>query len=461
MSVSLRAQLMRRLVWPMLALTLAGGWVSYFMALKFARNAYDQTLLDTAVSVAREVEYVNGGLHLDLPRQAQDLLEWDPHDRIYFRVDTDQDGLIAGSPDLIPPDSRGRDVLFQDGWVRGKEVRLVTISTTNNGQGVRVAVAETLNKRKRLAKEVLVTVVIPQLLLIGLAVLLIRTGIRRGLTPIADLEQAVNSRTPGDLRSLPEGDVPKELRPFTRAINGLMARLGKSIESQNRFIADAAHQMRTPLAAIKVQLERAQREPDREGQAEALRQTLATLDRTSRLSNQLLTLARAEARPNASSHYVRLDLRSVTFDVGVAWVPKALAQGADLGFADPRQEVPVVCDQSLLAEAVNNLIDNALRYAGPSPKVTLGVLPADGDHGAILFVEDDGPGIPVPEREAVLERFYRVPGSPGSGSGLGLSIVRVIIQAHGGDITFKDPDHGGFQVGLVFPVSGARNTPAP
>ena len=392
------------------------------------------------------------GTRVDLPRPALDILEWDIADRIYFRVDSEREGLIAGHKSLQPAvlDDAG-DEVFRDSTVDGQKVRSVTIAVSGSAPLVRVTVAETLKKRTRLANEVLITVLLPQLLLIGLAVALIRSGIRRGLRPIDELEQAVHERTASDLTPLPEAGVPKELKPFTEAINALLSRLGKAIDSQNRFIANAAHQMRTPLAALQVQLERAAREADPQAHAESLRQALASLERTTRLANQLLLLARTESESEAHARFARVDLRQIAFDSGAAWVPKALAQGADLGFDDPEQEVPLYGDPLLLADVVNNLVDNALRYAGSSPRITLRVEPETAEHGPALAVEDDGPGIPADARERIFERFYRPPGSPGGGSGLGLAIVREIALLHGATISLQPSEQNGLMVKLAFP----------
>ncbi len=448
MAPSLRALLMRRLLAPMLVVSLAGGALSYYEARRFAEETYDQWLLDTALSLARQVVSDRHGVHVDLPAPAHDLLVWDAQDNIYFRVDSAHSGLLAGNEELPPVRMKDASVeLFQNGRVKARPVRSVTLAVP--GTTVLVTVAETLNKRTRLAGEILIAVVLPQLLLITLAILLIRSGVRRGLLPISDLEQAVHARRPDDLTPLPEDAVPGELRPFTAAINGLLDRLARSIEAQNRFIANAAHQTRTPLAALKVQIERALRESDPEAHVASLRQALAALDRTTRMSNQLLLLARAESQP--ATQFAHADLRAIVMEAGAQWVPKALAQGADLGFDDPEVAVPVRADALLLAEIVNNLIDNALRYGGG--RITLCVRPASKATGPLLLVEDDGPGIPERERESVFERFYRLPGSQGSSSGLGLAIVREITHRHGAEVSLEHPKQG-VRMRIAFPFPG-------
>lgn len=438
MAASLRAQMLRRLLAPMLSVSLASGAVSYLMGLKYAGDAYDQSLLGDARALARELQIDQDGAHLQLSAQARDILVWDPYDRVYFRVETEDGTLIAGSTHLQPAHVAHDEEVFSNSRVNGAEVRVVTIDTGDPAH-VRIAVGETLNKRNRLADEVLVAVVAPQLVLIGLVVVLIRAGVKRGLAPIGELEEAAHLRTPANLTPLPETHVPLELQPFTNAINALLARLRGAIETQIHFVADASHQLRTPLAALKVQLERALRETDPVAHREAMRQAVASLDRTTRLSNQLLLLARAEAETDAVAPFVQLDLRALAFDAGAEWLPRALARGADLGFDDPGRAVPVTGDPILLAELVNNLVDNALRYGGAAPVITIGVVPGDDHRAPMLYVEDDGPGIAPAAQDRLFQRFHRLPGSAGEGSGLGLAIVREIAHAHGAEVTLESP----------------------
>ncbi|MDD4881665.1 MAG: sensor histidine kinase N-terminal domain-containing protein [Gallionellaceae bacterium] len=454
---SLRAKLLQRLLVPMLLVTVAGGGLSYYMGLNYANDAYDQSLLDNARSVAREIENDAGRLRLDLPPQAVDMLQWDPSDHVFFRVDGDRDGLLAGSSDLVPARVEADQVVFEDSQIKGFDVREVTVGLLVGEHLIRVSVAETLNKRGRLTTEVLLAIILPQVLLIILVVIMTRLGVKQGLAPITDLEKAAHLRTPTDLTPLPEAGVPLELRPFTNAINGLLNRLGKAMDAQSGFIANAAHQLRTPLAALRVQIESALREDEPDRRDRILEQAIASLDRTERLANQLLLLARAETGSEMPSRFIELDLKEIVFEAGAMWVPKALQQGADLGLEVPDDDVPVHGDPLLLTEIVNNLIDNALRYAGSAPRITLRVEPGGADQGPSLAIEDDGPGIPVGEWEAVSERFYRVPGSPGMGTGLGLAIVREVARAHDAELTLEQPDAGGLRIRVIFSARRRRH----
>jgi signal transduction histidine kinase len=451
MANSLRSQLMRRMLWPMLIVSLVGGAISYFLALTFSEEAYDQSLLDNARSLAREIEQVHGHVRLNLSEQASDMLEWDPQDHVYYRVDADRDGLISGNPALRPANVSDKGEAYIYGTLLGHEIRLITVAELFGNQIVRVTVAETLNKRRRLARKVLVTVASIELLIIALSLLSVRSGVRRGLAPIGELEQEAHLRTFSDLAPLPEARVPDEIRPFTNAINNLLVRLSKAMGAQNRLIADAAHQLRTPLAAIKVHIERALREPNPTGHIEALQQALVSLERMSRLSNQLLLMAKAESDADGLKPPTTVDLCRIAMETGAAWVPKAISQDADLGFEGPEEGVTVRGDPLLLAEVVNNLIDNALRYAGTKARVTLSIKQQHGVTGPVLSLEDNGPRIPESLRQTIFERFYRIPGSPGTGSGLGLSIVREISRAHGASVFVEDSPLGGNKFNFCFP----------
>jgi two-component system sensor histidine kinase TctE len=450
---SLRSHLLRRMLWPMLSVGVAGGIIAYILALDFSAEAYDAALLDNARSLAREIISVQGRANLVLTQQASDMLQWDPQDQLEYRVDTERDGLIAGNAKLPQAYLGGRSQAFAYGNLQGKEVRLITIAEPFGDQLVKITVTETLNKRTRLARKILFTVLSIELLIIGLFVLSVRSGIRRGLAPIGELEQWAHLRSSDDFTPLPEARVPDEIQPFTNAINNLLTRLGKTMLAQKHLIADASHQLRTPLAAIKVQIEYALRESDPARHAEALQQALASLDRTTRLSSQLLLMAKVESGIANRKNVATVDLGRVAIESGSLWVPLAIKQHADLGFEGPDASVWVKGDAILIGEAVNNLIDNALRYAGPHARVTLSVEPPTAASGPVLSVEDSGKGIPESEREAVFERFHRVPGSPGTGSGLGLSIVQEIARMHGATVVAGNSSLGGIRFSLVFPFA--------
>ena len=455
MSLSLRNELLRRLLVPMCAVLLVSGVLSYVLASGFSRASYDHSLLEAARDVAEQVKVVDKVASIDLPRAAIEMLEADGEDHVHYQVVSRRLGTIAGDAALPLPllDEPGDTPVFYDARMHGDAVRVVSLPVVGlaTDDKLTVRVAETRHKREAMTDDIVMATVVPQLLLIVLAALAIWGGVRAGLSPLERLARTVDSRARDDQTQLPVDDVPREAKPLIDAFNGLLVRLGVVLDAQQRFIADAAHQLRTPLAALKVQLERALRERDPELHQQALQQVVASVERSARLTNQLLLLARAE--PGVSSrHVARLDLRQLAFDVGSLWVPRALHGGRDLGFAGAETPVWVDGDAVLLGELINNLLDNALRYGG-----TLITLRVEDGVAPLLVVEDNGAGIPESERERVFERFHRVPGSGGEGSGLGLAIVREIALNHGARVILESPKGGGTRVKLCFPATPGQS----
>jgi two-component system sensor histidine kinase TctE len=309
--------------------------------------------------------------------------------------------------------------------------------------------AETLRKRKALANEVVVAVMAPQFALLIFAWFAIQQGIKVGLRPLKTLTRSIEQRSPADLAPLPVAAVPLELMPLLSAFNAMLQRLAGAADAQKRFVADAAHQLRTPLAALRIQLERALREPDPVLRESLLQQLVAAIERTARLSSQLLLLARAEPGGASTTSSERFDLCALAFNTGSNWIPRALQQGADLGLETPEHPIYVLGEPVMTGELINNLIDNALRYGGP--QITLSV--AETEQGVELSVEDDGSGVAAAEAERIFERFYRVPGSKVDGSGLGLSIVREIARSHGAECGYSAREEGGARFYVRFPAA--------
>jgi two-component system sensor histidine kinase TctE len=451
---SLRRQLLLRLLVPLLVLLAAGAGVSYYIALRFANDAYDRALYDSARSLAQQIRVEDGHTTVNLPRAALEMFEWDDLDTTYYRITSAKEGFVFGHKDMpVIPIETAEDAktTYYDALISAKPVRVVALSVPAgpDGAAVRVQVAETRNKRQHLAGDILVTVLLPQILLIVLAGGLVWFGVASGLVPLRQLEAEITLRTHRDLSPLPDRSVPPEVRPLTHAINELMERLGAALSAQHRFIADAAHQLRTPIAGLKVQIERALLAQNMEDIRPALAQLQTSAERVARLSNQLLTLARAEPGTSDSVRFTELDLREIARQVGMEWVPRALERNIDLGFSGSERRVMVRGEALLLQELLSNLIDNAVRYGREGGRITVTVL---GGPEPQLIVEDDGPGIPEEEKEHVFMRFHRVPGSPGGGSGLGLAIVREIAHAHGAQISIERPDSGeGTRVRATFP----------
>lgn len=454
MARRLRDDLLLRLLLPMATILLVSGILSYQLSMRFANRSYDRTLLEDTRALAR-IAGAAVGRPLELPPAALAMLQNGDGERASFQVRSLRYGVVAGDPQIpSPADEAIDEPTFYDGAAAGRKLRLAAIPVLSRDarDTLLVIVAETRDRRDALAGDIFAAVVFPQLALIFFAIVVIVGGIESGLRPLEDLAEALKRRRRDELDPLPDAQVPGEAQPLIAAFNGVLARLQEMLAVQQRFVADAAHQLRTPLAALHIQIEQALRESDAARKQQQLLQLKSSVDRTARLSGQLLLLARAEPG-GAPTEKVAVDLRALACEVGAAWVPRALDAGRDLGFSASAGVVPVVGDRLLLGELLGNLIDNALNYGGPH--VTVSVVA--GAEGPELVVEDDGGGIPATERERVFERFHRVPGTGGEGSGLGLAIVREIAHGHGAAVRLETAAEGGLRVRVRFPPREHRH----
>ena len=454
---TLRHQLLLSLLAPIVLVILISSIVSYYFSFNFATLAYDYSLFDSALDLSRHVRLRDGRIGLDLPSAALDMLESDKHDRIYHMVNDSKGTLIAGHIGLpLPPEevSSGKPVYY-DGTYRGDPVRIAAlyamIPNAPDHEPILVQVAETLNKRHILANEILLGMLLPELLLIVLVGLLVWFGVERGLRPLAALQKEIGSRSHRDLSPLPEHNAPDEVRALVHAMNDLLGRLSEALSSQHRFITDAAHQLRTPLAGLKTQTELALRQ---EAPAE-VRRTLLQLNtatgHTTHLVNQLLSLARAEPGSSRAQALEPIDLNELARETTSEWVPHALARNIDLGFDAAAPSAVIEGDRLLVKEMLRNLLDNAIRYTHAGGQVTVRV--SADDSKAHLSVEDNGPGVPQVERERVFERFYRVLGTGVEGCGLGLAIVREIAASHNAETRLDPGTHGaGTLASVIFPA---------
>jgi len=402
----------------------------YFTALHFANLVYDRWLIDSTRSLAQAVRAEHGRIEFDLPRVALQIFQFDEVDRTYFRVSSVRRGYIAGEADLVdsaPVDVGG--IRLANAILYGQKARVVStrIAPALTDDTVTVSVAETLIKRNTLARDILLVMVAPQVGLLGIALVLAWVGVSRGLKPLTDLASQIEARDQNNLAPVPQTGLPREARVLAARINELLARLGNAMLAQKRFVADAAHQLRTPLAAVMLHAERAERAADGPSEGEAFRALHRSIERAARLSQQLLALARTEPEAVSVVELQTLDLAALARRVGEEWIPRALERDIDFGLIVPEEPVTVPGDDRLLTELLSNLIDNALRYGNAAGRVSVIV---EGGRQPKLCVQDDGPGIPEDERARIFERFYRMPGSNGEGCGLGLAIVEEIARLH-------------------------------
>ncbi|MFO1308243.1 MAG: ATP-binding protein [Burkholderiales bacterium] len=346
----------------------------------------------------------------------------------------------ANAPDTrLSPQDRG----FSDVESGGRSWRV--FSSLDREGRVLVQVAEERRARDRITSGVAGALLLPMVVGLPVLGLLIVLALRSGLKPLVALGREVAAREPDNLKPL-DAAVPREVAPLVESLNALFARLGRSIEHERRFNADAAHELRTPLAAIRAQAEVALGAAVDAERDHALRQVLAGCDRAARLVDQMLTLARLDPQRTLAGG-ARFDLAAAARDAVAAIAPAGLARGVEVGLdAAPAQ---VVGDPALVAILLRNLLDNAIRHSPPGSSVDVRVRAAEG--GTEVVVADQGPGVPPEERERLGERFHAVPGSGEPGSGLGLSIVRRIAELHRADLAFGEPASGrGLEVRVRF-----------
>jgi two-component system, OmpR family, sensor histidine kinase TctE len=453
---SLRRRLLLWLMLPVLTVSAVNALISYSQALRVANLVYDHWLTDSAIGLSQQVHLDDARINVDLPSAAIRLLEFDQIDHIYYAVTSAEQDLIAGYRGLPqPPRVEGSflgpqvyDGEFEHKPIRLAAVRMAKLAGTHD-ISVLVIVAETLGKRQMLAREILWDVILPQLILIIVAGVAVWLGVGRGLVPLATLRQQISSRTPRDLGPLTLAESPQEVRPLVQALNDLLSRLRAAIDAQQRFVTDAAHQLRTPLAGLKTQAELALRESEMPAIRHSLEQIKTASEQTARLANQLLSLARAEPSSYQPQGLADLDLGTMAREVTSDWIQTALDNGIDLGFEEAVTAAKVRGNAILLRELISNLIDNAVRYTQRGGQVTVTVIGQDGT--VTLSVADNGPGIPESERTRVFERFYRVLGSGREGAGLGLAIVREIADRHGAKVQLSaGPDARGTRLTVVF-----------
>ena len=451
-------------VWP-----LSIAFTHYF-ANNVANFPYDQALREHVAAIARQIKLVDGRPVLSLPASTRALLRADETDSVYFHVVTQEGKLLAGDKDLpvpvenLSPDAAfSGDIFLRDAEFNGQDLRMAYTYLADArlpaSRWIVVEVAETTEKRSQLANKIVASVILPQFIIIPLAVMLVWFGLSRGLRPLTRLRQTIETREPADLSPIATRRVPEELEPLVEAFNAMLERMKKNVEAQQRFVADAAHQMRTPLTGLKTQAQFAMRESDPEALHHALRQIATGVDRAGRLVNQLLTLARTEGGELAQQKHEPLDLALLLRECVEDGVMLALGKNIDIGYEAPETAM-ILGNAFLLRELAKNLIDNAIRYTPPEGHVTCRIL--DTGVTVMLEVEDDGIGISEEQAELVFERFYRVNDAGPEGSGLGLAIVQEIASQHSARATLRpNPKGRGAVAHVTFPAWHPPPPPPP
>lgn len=460
-SRTLRARLLWWLLLPLGTLAAADA-VHTFLTVRAAINAaYDRALFASALAISERVTLTGTLPTVDIPPLALEVLDTASQERLFYRVAyrTERGGetFLTGYPDLPRPAREPEGPVYYDASYRGDPVRVSALATrypTDPPISVLVQVAETVNGRGSRTRELVLREALAQTSVILLAALILWVGVRSGLRPLHQASGTVARRSADDLSPIELERAPAEIAPLVAAVNDLMERLRRTIASQRRFIADASHQLRTPLAVIQTKAELVLREEDPSAVVKAVVDLYEHSQATTRLANQLLALARSE--PGQGGEARILDLDALARDACAAHVSDAFGRGVDLGY-DGDGPALVLGRDVMLREAIANLVQNALAYGARPGTVTVSVKrPSRGE--VVLAVEDDGPGIPPEERARVLERFYRRPGTRGGGAGLGLPIVAQIAEGHDATLRLLEGAGGkGLRVELRFP--GAAEPP--
>jgi len=456
---SLRAQL---LAWVLVTLVGVIGFNLYFglvLARTTANLVTDNMLLGSARMIAEAVRVDAGGnAEVDIPPAALEIFDTGHGDRVFYQVTTAWGNLVAGYADLQVPARmhQGEDMVFRNLNVRAlmlnhPVVGLPPVEAPNSeggvADGVTVTVAVTRYGQQAMRTQLWLSDFDDQVLLVLVAGVVTVLGLNRGLAPVLRLRDAVRKRRRDQLEPFDEGIVHTELRPLVQALNDYMNRVQKQMGAQRRFVANAAHQLRTPLTLLSTQASFAARETDPARREEALQALIRSTRQVTRLAEQLLTLTRAEPGSRAP-RADRVDMADVARQVLEARVEEALRQGIDIGL-DADEAAPVIGDGTMLKEMLVNLVDNALRYTPAPGMVTVVVTPLGNE--IVLRVEDSGPGIAEAERIQVFERFYRIIGTQAEGSGLGLAIVKEVVDGAGGRVTLGTSDDGGLKVEVRLP----------
>ncbi len=454
-ALALRTRLLTAMLVPLLAIAVLLGLAGATLIADVVRRTNDRVLGGALGAIAETVEVERGEVTLDLPAAAFGMLENSERDNVYYRVAVGG-RLLTGYADLPAPIPGALEIDtpgFRFATYRGQKIRIAEVrrALPRIAEPVIVQVAETLDGRAALQRRLMIALLVGEIVLVGVAMLLIRPALAWSLRPLARLRSAVEARdtraTP-DLSPLQTGPLPAELRPLSDAFDHLLARLDAATAGVRRFTADASHQMRTPLAVLKVQVALARR-----GEPQALGEIADAADRLERLVTQLLALARAE-EAGASPPLERVDLREVAVAVINRRIAQAIEAGVEVHLDAPDGAVVIAGHRTLLFEILSNLLDNAIRYIGAGTMVAIGIERA-ADVISIA-VADDGPGIAEGDLDRLGERFVRLQTSVGQeGSGLGLAIVRSAAQRLGATIDFMNT-RPGFRVTLRLAVAPDR-----
>lgn len=436
----------------MLPLLLLLWAVAYYSGWYFINAAFDRSLIRRTYALSDRVEVRRGKVQIDLPVAARELLAFDREDLLSHSIMDPQGKVIEGTANMPPLPAKKHlqtnQVLLYEGIKEDEKVRVAAFALSLKGTSAKgnvlIRVSETLTHRTALARRATLAIVVPMLLMTLAAAAAIAYGVGRGLDPVKRLRDQLIARSALDLSPIPLSGTPAELRPFLNEINSLLLRLAEAIEAQSRFVADAAHQLRTPIAGIRAQAEAALAHTQQE--RHALQRIAFAAAGMGNLVQKLLMLARVDAAQH-TLHLSRVDSAEVIQEISREWAPSLLAKGVEISFSAEEKDVFIMGDVQLLREMLSNLIDNAQRYGGT--QIVLSVQRAA--RTVIWRVMDNGPGIPEHQRGEVFAPFHRLSDSI-DGAGIGLTIVARIAHLHAAQVQLLSAEQGtGLIVRIEFP----------
>ena len=449
MAFSLKRLLLIWLLVPLLVIMPVAAVIQYWLALNPAKQQIDHQLGDFAIAISAFLKTDGDAVRFEMKPETEHLLRTDQLDKEFFLVTDPKGRLIAGDAALNIPETatQSHELRYVDRNISGRAVRMLLYGVPCGMAVCQIRIAETLVKRERLHLQALVATLASILVLSLITAGIMLLAVRHGLRPLQDIRDQLAERSLDDLRPLHIPHAPDEVQPLINALNQLFCRMDIASKAQQSFLADAAHQLRTPLSVLQTESELALMEPHPESLHATLQRLQRSASRAAKLANQLLTIARTDSSVQKQPELARLDLRDIAAWAANEWAHPAYVAGVDLGFdlASAKLDGQAL----LLQELLSNLIHNAIEHAGKGTQVTIRTYVAD--HTPILEVEDNGPGITAADRPFVLQRFFRGSQAQGAGSGLGLSIVNEIARMHDASIDLATPSCGkGLLVRIIF-----------
>jgi two-component system sensor histidine kinase TctE len=446
----LNSSISRRLIFwlavPLMLLALCGGLIHYFNSIAPSVISSDRRLKAAANALMLHLGVDNGRFTLDANPTGRPAVP--PADSIDYALRDVQGHLLLGDARLeaVPISHSNADV-FTVAEINQQSVRTLTTRFNTRGRVVFITVADAHRAGEPAVRYSFMSTLLWDFVQLDITLVLVWVGIKLGLRPVTKLRDEIGARSALDLRPIDEASVPREIAPVAVTLNRLFQMLRSSVQSQQQFIANTAHQLRTPLTGMQAQLDLLLTEPAAQPIRDRLQTLQAGVRQLAHAANQLLTLARADPAVNIPAKEQSVQLNNLAADVVARHIDRSLQSGIDLGVEV--QPVSILADPSLIDDLLSNLVDNALKYTPCGGSVTVSAGELEGR--PYLSVEDTGPGIPGAERRLVRQRFFRLPNSPGHGTGLGLAIVDEIAQLYSASMTIGDGAGGrGTKVTVLF-----------